>query len=160
VRRHRIRPTALIRRGDQILLIEYTEEGQLHYNLPGGGLKKGEQLVEGLIREVREEANAAIGVGPIAYVYEFHPLKQSGDYAEDERPSLSIIFDCKLKDGEEPMMPEQPDPLQTGVTWLPIHQLKSVVLYPNIADFIIRYCEQGHAVELIEDYQLPSYKQG
>jgi len=159
MKKHRIRPTALIRRENRILLIEYEEEGQIHYNLPGGGLKKGESLVEGLIREVREEANAAIEVGPIAYVYEFHPLKQSGDYAADARPALNIIFDCKLKEGEEPQLPAEPDPLQVGIRWLPIEQLKSIVLYPNIADYVIRYCEQGHAVELIEDDKLPSYKQ-
>ncbi|AJY75882.1 NUDIX domain-containing protein [Paenibacillus beijingensis] len=157
MKKHRIRPTALIFREDQILLIEYEENGEFHYNLPGGGLKKGELLMDGLSREVYEEACIHIETGSIAFVYEFNPNKQSGDYDPETKPSIHIIFECTLNAEEEPKLPAKPDPNQTAVRWMPLSKLKTIVLYPNIADHILDYYSNRRSIELLEDYKLASY---
>jgi 8-oxo-dGTP pyrophosphatase MutT (NUDIX family) len=51
--------------------IEYEENGQYHYNLPGGGAEPGETITDALKRELLEEANVEVDVGPIAFVYEY-----------------------------------------------------------------------------------------
>lgn len=153
----RVRCTALIIENDSILMVEYDDNG-VHFNLPGGGLEPGETLVDGVIREVREETCADVEVGPIALVYEMAPHKQSGDYAANERHALSIIFECKLKNGSSPRLPQNPDPYQTAVKWIPIKELGSILLIPNINRQIINYIQHRRSIEIIEDYRLERLK--
>lgn len=96
----RVRPTALIIKGNSILLVEYNDNG-IHYNLPGGGAELGETIIEGVIREVYEETTAEVEVGPLALVYELAPHKQSGEYLASEiyvenRNNIELIEDFRL----------------------------------------------------------------
>ncbi|MEK4251830.1 NUDIX domain-containing protein [Paenibacillus sp. FSL W7-1287] len=152
----RIRPTALIMNEGHILLIEYQENNQYHYNLPGGGVEQGESVTDTLRRELLEEANVEIKIGKIAFLYEYCPHKQSGDY-DSETPVLNIIFDCEIQDGFIAKLPESPDPNQVGVRWIPIDKLDSIILYPNIREHIVEYSKTRRNIELIEDHQLKSY---
>ncbi|MCS7458651.1 NUDIX domain-containing protein [Paenibacillus doosanensis] len=154
----RVRPTALIIQNGSILLIEYTDEHGVHYNLPGGGAEPGETLAEGAAREVLEETCAEAEVGPIAFVYEMAPHRQSGDHPNSPH-NLSIIFECTLKEGSVPRLPDQPDPKQSAVKWIPLSELDSIVLYPNISGHIRRFVNRRATMELIEDHELDSYAQ-
>ncbi|GGD55829.1 NUDIX domain-containing protein [Paenibacillus nasutitermitis] len=153
----RVRPTALIIEHEAVLLVEYEDEEGVHYNLPGGGAEPGETVIEGVLRELREETGAEADIGPLAFVYECAPHKQSGEYPPDTPHALNLIFECTLKKDSHPMMPDRPDPSQSGVRWIPLAELGSVMLFPNIREHIIRYARQRHAVEFIEDHQLPRY---
>lgn len=152
----RIRPTALIINEGQVLLIQYQENNQFHYNLPGGGVEHGETITDTLKRELFEEANVKINIGPIAFLYEYSPHKQSGDY-DSTTPVLNIIFDCEIQDGSIAKLPDSPDPNQVGVRWVPLENLDSVVLYPNLKGHIVEYSRTRRNIELIEDHQLKSY---
>ncbi|MFY0743046.1 NUDIX domain-containing protein [Solibacillus silvestris] len=149
----RIRCTGLIIENNSILLVEYDDNG-IHYNLPGGGLETGETIVEGVAREVFEETTAQVEVGPLALIYEFPPHKQSGDYDENAKHGLHLIFECTLKNGSIPKLPEYPDLYQTGVKWIPIEELDSILLLPNIIQQIKNYINNRRNIELIEDYRL------
>ena len=149
----RIRCTGLIIENNSVLLVEYDDNG-IHYNLPGGGLEPGETIVEGVAREVFEETTADVEVGPLALIYEFPPHKQSGDYDENANHGLHLIFECTLKNGSIPKLPEYPDPYQTAVRWIPIEELDSILLLPNIKQQIKNYIDKRRNIELIEDYQL------
>lgn len=153
----RIRPTALILNEGKVLLIQYKEHDQIHYNLPGGGSEPGETLAETLRRELLEEANSTIHIGPVALMYEYSPHKQSGDY-ESNTPSIYVVFDCSLPEDSIPSMPDTPDPNQVGVKWLPLEELENVILYPRIQQHIIEYSIHKRSIEWIEDHQLKSYK--
>jgi 8-oxo-dGTP diphosphatase len=61
----------------------------------------------------------------------YSPHKQSGDY-DSSIPGLNIIFDCSLKEGALPQLPDHPDPTQVGVKWVELDKLEALVLYPNI----------------------------
>ncbi|MNC78610.1 hypothetical protein D3C75_1308620 [compost metagenome] len=67
------------------------------------------------------------------------------------------MFDCRLKKGSHPKLPDKPDPHQTDVKWIPLHQLDSIVLYPNIKNHIKNYVKDKKSLELIEDYMLEGY---
>ncbi|WP_025028970.1 NUDIX domain-containing protein [Caldalkalibacillus mannanilyticus] len=149
----RVRPTALIIKEKLILLVEYDDNG-IHYNLPGGGAEPGETIIEGVIREAYEEINAEIEVGPLALVYEFAPNKQSGDYDPNGTHGLHLIFECKLREGTMPRLPDHPDPHQTAVKWIHIEELDSILLIPNITEQIKSYINNRKNIEIIEDYRL------
>ncbi|WP_433942807.1 NUDIX domain-containing protein [Paenibacillus sp. SN-8-1] len=149
----RVRPTALIIKNNSILLVEYCENGT-HYNLPGGGAEPGETLIESIKREAYEEACIEIEVGPVALIYEFAPHKQSGDYGSNAQHGLNIIFECTIKEGAIPRLPDKPDPHQTAVKWVDLNELDSIILFPNIKDEIKEYVKTKRNIDIIEDYKL------
>ena len=133
----RIRACALIIENEAILLVEFKNDNDdgVHYNLPAGGLEPGETLIEAAQREAKEEASVEIEVGPVAFVYEYQPTKNNYIYGDTH--SVGVTFECKLKPGSLPKLPENPDPHQIGVKWIPIAELHSIQLYPEInKDFV------------------------
>jgi 8-oxo-dGTP diphosphatase len=120
----------IIERG-AILLIEYddTRFGR-HLGLPGGGVEPDEPIPVAVCREVREETGADVIVGPLLLVNEYHPQRDSASY--DSGHELRLVFRCMLRNGSELRVPEQPDPDQIGVCWLPIEALPTAPLLPKI----------------------------
>lgn len=99
-----------------------------------------------------------VDVGPVAFIYEFNPKKQSGEYDPNGRPSISIYFECALRDGEEPTLPDNPDPMQTDVCWVPLKDLDEIVIYPNLKNQVTDYFYKRRNIELIQDYMLNKYQ--
>ncbi len=133
----RVTARALIVANDAVLLVEFDDESGLHYNLPGGGVDPGETIIEGLKREAKEEASVNIKVGPLVFVIECEPSKNSS-WAGPVH-GLHLIFDCQLSGESRPQLPDHPDANQTAVKWVKLSELKSVELLPHIADRIIEY---------------------
>lgn len=152
----RVRACALIIENDAVLLIEFNDDSGLHYNLPAGGVEAGESVIEAVKREAWEEACVDVEVGQIAFVLENAPHlthHPSGIHG------LSLMFDCTIKEGSEPAFPENPDPNQTGVKWIPLTQLDEIVLYPNIRKEIVEYAHnRSKSLPLIEAHKLEKYK--
>lgn len=84
---------------DRILLTWYNGEGHAtpSWSLPGGGVDYGETAVEGLVREVREEAGYDVQVGAPLLVDTYHGAASriSG------RPfrAVRILFDATIVGG-------------------------------------------------------------
>ena len=57
-KRKRIRATLVAEQHGQVLLVQ--ERGARRYSLPGGGIERGESVMEAAIRELREEANLQV----------------------------------------------------------------------------------------------------
>jgi 8-oxo-dGTP diphosphatase len=148
----RVRACALIIHDDSVLLVEYdTDERGVHYNLPAGGVEPGESVIEAVKREANEEASVDVEVGPLALVYEYLPESSNGSAPH----GLHLIFDCALKQGSVPGMPERPDPNQTGVKWIPLSELDSITLYPKIKAHIIEYAKNRQRnIEFLEEHRL------
>ncbi|MFF2886978.1 NUDIX domain-containing protein [Paenibacillus sp. NPDC057967] len=152
----RVRPTALVIKDNCILLVEYKDDKGIHYNLPGGGAEPGETIIEGVKREVYEETASEVEVGPLAFVYECASHKQSGDYP-DAPHTLNLIFECTLKKGADPRLPDYPDSSQSDIKWVPLETLDSIILFPNIRKEIVEYISSRRNIEIIEDFKLESY---
>ena len=116
---------ALIRHGDELLLVEHRKEGRRYHLLPGGGLAAGETLAEALVREVREECGLTVSVGA--------PLFLSDSVAPDgSRHVVNIVF------GADVLGPAAParDPRVAGCRWVSVENLGAVRLHPPMASAI------------------------
>jgi 8-oxo-dGTP pyrophosphatase MutT (NUDIX family) len=134
----RISGRALIVEQGAVLLVEFNDETGLHYNLPGGGVDPGESIIEALKREVREEASVDIEVGRLSFVIEYEPERNA--FWAGSQPSLSLVFESRLTEGSVPQLPDEPDPNQAAVRWIPLSELETVELLPHIGDRIVEYC--------------------
>ncbi|MFC7373487.1 NUDIX domain-containing protein [Fictibacillus iocasae] len=152
----RVRACAFIVKDDAVLLIEFNNHHGLHYNLPAGGVEPGESVIEAVRREAMEEAGVDVEVGELAFVYETAPHLVEGRKAVAGHHGISLMFECEIKEGSEPRMPELPDLHQTGVKWVPFQELDSIVLYPNIKGEIRRYMSEGRSrsMTLIQEQHL------
>ncbi|GGG59158.1 NUDIX domain-containing protein [Paenibacillus radicis (ex Gao et al. 2016)] len=150
----RLRACALVIEHDAILLVEFKNDNDdgVHYNLPAGGLEFGETLVEAAIREAKEEACVDIEVGPVAFVYEYQPMKNNNLYGE--KHEVSVTFSCRLKAGSTPQLPANPDPSQIGVKWIPLSELSLIQLYPEINQDIIDYYNGSSYRNYVEEYDI------
>lgn len=131
--------------------MEFNDKNGLHYNLPAGGAELGESIIEAVKREVREEANVEVEVGPLAFVYEYAPHLNTSIYGTSH--SLSLMFECKIMQGR-PSLPDNPDPNQINVKWVQLDKLEEIVLYPNIKEQIKDYAKHKRNIEIIEEYKL------
>jgi 8-oxo-dGTP pyrophosphatase MutT (NUDIX family) len=158
VEKIRLRACALIIQDGAILLIEYRndDEDGVHYNLPAGGLEPGETFVEAVQREAKEEACANLEVGPVAFVYEYQPAKNNYIYGSTH--SVGITFQCVLKAGSIPQLPQNPDPNQTAVSWISISELHSIRLYPEINQDIMDYCNGSQYRNYVEEHEIQQGK--
>lgn len=125
----------VILRDNQILLAEYETDLGLHYNFPGGGVELNETLHEALKREVWEETGAIVTVGKLLAVWEYIP---PDDDPHGNVHKVAHLFQCTLAEGSEPHTPEQLDPLQIGIRWIPLEKLTSIQLYPELGDDVYK----------------------
>ena len=113
---------------DNKVLVQREKDGK-EYDLPGGHVKIGETLEEGLIREMREEMGIDILCRRLIWseecFWEWHGRKVHGiafyylvEFAENAEVFAKDAF-VSQKDNENVL-----------VGWLPISALKDVVIYP------------------------------
>lgn len=146
----------MIIENDTILLIEFDDENGLHYNLPAGGVEAHESVKEAARREAKEEASIDVTVGPLAFVYEYAPHLTDNRFGATH--SLGLMFECTRNQDTEPSLPDKPDSNQTGVKWVPLRELDSIVLYPKVQKHILAYVESKASCELIEEHTLDEYQ--
>ena len=84
---------AIVLNGENILML-YTQRYQ-DYTLPGGGIDKGEDIVEGLIRELKEETGAKgiTNIAPFGRYEEFRPWYKNN---LDTMHMNSFCFTCSV----------------------------------------------------------------
>jgi len=156
----RLRACALIIKDGAILLIEFENDNDddegVHYNLPAGGLEPGETFVEAVKREAKEEACVDVEVGSVAFVYEYQPAKNNRIYGDTH--SVGITFECQLIAGSHPKLPENPDPKQIGVKWIPISELHTIQLYPEINQDIMDYYSGNKYRNYVEEQEIQNSK--
>lgn len=148
----RVRAGALIIEDERVLLAKFEDENGVHYNLPGGGVEKGESTSETAVREAKEEAGVEVDVQKLAFIYEYAP--HQNDNLFGATPNLSLFFECRIINGSEPCLPAVPDANQTGVEWVHLSELNSIVLFPNIQSQIQEYASGHYDMNLLEEKNL------
>ncbi|KGR77366.1 NUDIX domain-containing protein [Ureibacillus manganicus] len=149
----RVRAGAIIIEDNKILLTQYNDPVRgIVYDLPAGGTEPNESIIQAVKREAKEEACIDVEVGPLAFVYEYTPHLNFGKFGDTH--TLVMMFECKLKTHSIPRLPENPDPNQIGVKWLPLSELQNVELYANIGSYLQDYTINGRNIDLIEEHKL------
>jgi 8-oxo-dGTP diphosphatase len=148
----RVRAGALIIQDGRILLAKFEDENGVHFNLPSGGVERGESTSEAAVREAKEEAGVEVTVDKLAFIYEYAPHQNDDFYGTT--PNLSLFFDCRINSGSKPSLPDTPDLHQTGVEWIHLSELDSITLYPKIQTHIKEYASGQYETDLIEECKL------
>lgn len=125
----------VIIRNNHILLVEYENDKGIHYNFPGGGVDLNETLYEATKREVWEETCAVVTVGKLLAIWEYIP-PDDDPYGNVHK--IGHLFECTLAGDHEPHAPDKLDLFQIGVRWIPLHDLTSIQLYPDLGDDVYR----------------------
>ncbi|AWL08454.1 NUDIX domain-containing protein [Aquirufa nivalisilvae] len=119
----RCRPAIVIMENDHVLLMRYQFGSGMVYNFPGGNPDPGEIFTETIIRECREELAVEVEVGKLLLMGEI-PGK------EDKKSALHILFEGSIVSGI-PILQAHETTAQE-ICWIPISQLASLHLYPNV----------------------------
>lgn len=122
---------AAVLKAKDVMLLEYDSPDR-HYNLPGGRLVCGESLREAVVRKIREETCAEAEVDRLLFALEYIPERwdfEFGDYQKVQMTFLAHLSEAS----PEPQMPDDAEPIQTGVLWVPLAELHTYYLLPRVA---------------------------
>jgi ADP-ribose pyrophosphatase YjhB (NUDIX family) len=118
----RVSAVALIRRGDDVLLVEsrYPGEQEPFWALPGGMLEDNEDVTDALIREVREETGLAL-VGPpsVAALIWLRTDDGSSDW---------VTFICEPSGWEGAIHADDPDGVTLQAAFVPMDDAEGLLL--------------------------------
>jgi 8-oxo-dGTP diphosphatase len=146
---YRVRVSAaILRPGDEILVVSESRRGMQCVNLPGGAPETGETLEEAVIREIREETGYEVTPTEIAYVAE----QRVERWAES---TLEVCFYAQVVTSGQ-------RPLRTGenilsVEWRSIHDELLLRDVPHAAMFSSR--KRGRYIDeaSLTDRSRPKY---
>ncbi len=125
----RVRASGIVVQDDAVLLIECRDDVVgLHYNLPGGGVEPREAVIDAVRREVYEETGLRVGVGRLLLAIESRPTSPLADQPH----SIGLVFACEARNGHAPDVPAHPDLYETGLRWVPVDDLPTLPLLPNV----------------------------
>ena len=128
--------SAILRRGDRILLIRHEKDGREAWLLPGGGVHAGESLVDALQRELSEETGIEEDLpleGPVAVVDSISP---SG--APKAKHVVHIIFAGHLGRRSLEAVTSR-DAAVRGHRLFSVDELFGLSLHPPIQRFLARW---------------------
>ncbi len=127
--RTRVRVGGLIFRGPDLLLVEHAGiwDERPFWTPPGGEVEFGETLAQAVVREVREETQLDVDVGPLRYVL---------DFVRPPLHAVSFYFECHLHPGAPAPAagadPEMGDSqLIRSTRFVPLRELQALVVYPE-----------------------------
>jgi 8-oxo-dGTP diphosphatase len=117
LRRRLLVVAALMERGDEVLVAQRraNQSLPLHWEFPGGKVEPGESPECALEREIKEELNCEIDVGPIFDVV-FHPYP--------DFDLVMLVYRASVRQGE----PSAHD--VAAVRWVPKAELPNLTMGP------------------------------
>ncbi len=86
------RVRAILIDNGKIILIKRVKKDRVYYVFPGGGVEKGETLVQALQREMREELGVNVSVGKL---FAKRPFNKPGSGIDQ----MEYFYSCKIVSG-------------------------------------------------------------
>jgi 8-oxo-dGTP diphosphatase len=131
----RIRVSAILRRGNRILLVRHEKHGREYWLLPGGGVNTGETLVGALHRELAEEVGFDEEVpleGPVAIADSISPAGVPAKHV------VHIVFAAHLG-GRSLEQVTSSDAAVWNHRLFDVDELSGLALHPPIQRFLARW---------------------
>jgi len=113
------------------------KNGDIYFDLPGGGQNQYETIEDALKRECIEETGYAVRIVRLCAIYEEISLNERfrAEY-EQYAHKMHFVFRCHLT-GETGPLSEEKDLDMLGSEWVPVEDVKELPLYPlRIRDHI------------------------
>lgn len=122
---------AIIIQNGQLLCTKNQDQEGFFYMLPGGGQEPGENMIETLKRECREEISSEVAVGEVLFIRDY--IQKNHEFAKPDSQfhQLELMFECRLHQNAQPENGTNPDPRQVGVEWLALSRLNKERFYPR-----------------------------
>lgn len=120
----KVRAAVILMEMDKILLVKHSKGGKDYWVLPGGGVEKGESLIEAAIREIKEETNLEIKVKKLVFISEAIP-------SDRHRHVIDFFFTGEILSGEIKMGEED---ILKDIKFFPISELSEISFYPDIRE--------------------------
>jgi 8-oxo-dGTP diphosphatase len=119
----RIRVSAVAVESGTVLTIRFTYSGRDVFALPGGGVERGESILDAVVREWRDELGFKITPGRLLLV---------GDAPGDKRHprTLHLVFEAEEIAGKGRLI--QSESGGSDITWIPFEELPATPLYPDV----------------------------
>ena len=117
--RPNITVAAVIRWQDKFLLVEERDHGHPVFNQPAGHLEAGENLVEAVCREIKEETGLTLAPDGWLGVYLYASPYRKLTY-------LRFCFYCELSQEPGPHEPQDPDDDIIACHWLTEPQIRAL----------------------------------
>lgn len=132
---------AFIRRGDEVLLIERTDNG--NWSMPGGALDPGESLPGCAVRETREEAGVEVEITGLSGIYTDpgHRIEYTSD--GEVRGEFSVIFHARYVSGEPATSSES-----RRVRWVALDQVSGLSMDASQSKRVLWAVSHPHEVYL------------
>ena len=119
----RIRVSAVAVESGALLAIRFTYSGRDVFALPGGGVERGEPILDALVREWRDELGFRITPGRLLLV---------GDAPGDKRHprTLHLVFEAEEVAGRGRLIRGESG--GSDISWIPLVELPQIPLYPDV----------------------------
>ena len=125
---------AIIRKDDQLLVVNNQSGQGNRWSLPGGQIESGETLEQALRREVEEETGLTVTSSSFAFLTEnFMPTHQAH--------SLVTYFDCQVSGTLEP---NDPDEEIVETKWIDQTELAKYITSEDVRLPLSAYLEEQH----------------
>ncbi len=128
-----LRCSAVVLRGDELLLVKHRRGHRAYWVLPGGHPRRGETAPVAVQRELAEETGLKVEASRVLFVWETV-------FPHDTRHIFETVFLGHLQDiGADPVSHsglEEP-------RFLPIGEIHTLDLYPPIAGYLRGASKQG-----------------
>ena len=128
---HRIRSTAIILEGDNVLLVKHRhpQTGKEWWVPPGGGLQHPESIYDCAKRETLEETGLSVELSTIAYVREFVEIERQTHHLEIFIMATSHSGTVTTKH----IVPGDQDAEYIQEAWfLSREEMQGLVVYPEV----------------------------
>jgi ADP-ribose pyrophosphatase YjhB (NUDIX family) len=119
-----VRAAGVLLADGRILLVNHVKHGRSYWVLPGGHVNFGETLEQALVREMKEECDLDVTVGPLLIVH---------DYINADNHVVNNTFRIEAKSADFHVRPEGS---LKGARWVPLEELDRIDLKPSIADVL------------------------
>jgi 8-oxo-dGTP diphosphatase len=134
----RIRVGVVLVDGDRLLLVRHQKKDATYWLLPGGGLDYGETIEECAKREILEETGLEIEVKKFLYLSE--------GIAPDKSRHIVQLFVLGERTGGNLIACDEE--VIAEVAWIPFSELKTITLYPTIAETLLASQQEGFKGEM------------